>query len=167
MGFETILFAAFTGLRAISQIRTAKKQAEVTTRNVAAQAGAIKTESELATKERAKELRLRVARQTSSFLSSGLTLEGTPTTVLEETFQVGTEDIQNIAKNAQTSIDNLVAGGNLRSESIVAQGRTKAISTITSTAATFAGGDIFGSSISGGGGGTVGTTPIGGDLLQG
>lgn len=105
MGIETILFAAFTGLKAISQMNAAKKQASAVVR-----------EGEIVAKEKAKEIRYKAARQTQSFLSSGLTLEGTAQDILGETYSTGIEDIENIRANYTT-----------KSKSIFAEGRTKAI----------------------------------------
>lgn len=146
MGIETILFAVFTGIQAISQIQTAKKEAKAVTRAAEARARALKLEGDLATKERAKSLRLRVARQASSFLSSGLTLEGTPEAVLNESFEVGFADIKNIGRNFQTTIDNTISAANAQSKSIVAAGRTAAIGTIVGGFANFS----FGSTFAGG-----------------
>lgn len=110
MGIETILFAAFTGLKAISQMNAANKAAKVNAR-----------EGELVAKEKAKEIRYKAARQTVSFLNSGVTLDGTPQDVLGETFSTGQADITNIRHN----YDN-------KSKSIISQGRTEAIGTIAS-----------------------------------
>lgn len=110
MGWETIVFAALTGLKAVSQMNAAEKMAKSTVR-----------EGELVAKEKAKEIRYKVARQTSSFLNSGLTLEGTPQDVIGETFSTGLEDINNIRGNYTAKAKN-----------IISQGRSEAIGTIAS-----------------------------------
>lgn len=110
MGIETIIFAALTGLKAISQMNAAEKQAKNAVR-----------EGEIVAKEKAKEIRYKAARQTQSFLSSGLTLEGTAQTILDETFDTGKEDIANIR-----------ASYNNKSKNFISAGRTAAIGTIAS-----------------------------------
>lgn len=105
-----VLFAAFVGLKAISQMNAATAQAKQ-----AAQQGTIDA------KQRAKEVSFAAARQTASFLSSGITLEGTPMTVENETFNTGKEDVQNI-----------INGANAKSKNIVSAGRSQAIGTIVS-----------------------------------
>lgn len=111
MGIETILFAALTGLSAISKMNAAEKQAKQTVR-----------EGELVAKEKAKEIRYKVARQTSSFLNSGLTLEGTPNIVIGETFSTGLEDINNIRNNYNTKSKNLISAGRQEAISTIAGG---------------------------------------------
>lgn len=120
MGIETILFAAFTGLKAISQMNAAKKQAKQ-----------VVQEGEVVAKEKAKQVRYAAARQTSSFLNSGLTLEGTPSVVIGETFSTGLEDINQIRNNYNTKSKNLISAG-----------RQEAISTIVGS---FAGSSMGGS----------------------
>lgn len=130
MGIETIAFAALTGLSAIQSINQSKKEAAATVR-----------EGELATKEKAKEVRYKAARQTVSFLNSGLTLEGTPNAVIGETYSTGLEDINNIRSNYNT-----------KSKNIISAGRTEAIGKIASGFGNFAmgggGGSMFGSTMS-------------------
>lgn len=110
MGWETLIFAALTGLKAVSQMNNAEKMAKQTVR-----------EGEIVAKEKAKEVRYKVARQTSSFLNSGLTLEGTPQDVIGETFSTGLDDINKIRSNYTT-----------KSKNYISQGRTEAIGTIAS-----------------------------------
>lgn len=123
MGIETILFAAFTGLKAISEMNAANKAAKVNAR-----------EGEIVAKEKAKEVRYKAARQTVSFLNSGVTLDGTPQDVLGETFSTGKEDITNIRSNY-----------NNKSKSIISAGRTQAIGTIASGFGMAAAGGSMGS----------------------
>ncbi len=66
----------------------------------------------------------RAGKQKASFLSSGLTLEGTPMAVLSETYQTGIEDTQNI-----------IDAGNTNSKNIMSAARTKAMSDIAMSAA--------------------------------
>lgn len=108
MGIETILFAAFTGMQAISSLMSAQNNAEA-----AVQQGNIAMEN------KAKETRYRAARQTVSFLNSGIEMEGTPSLVVDETYTTGLKDIQQIGANA-----------NAQSSNFIAQGRSEAISAI-------------------------------------
>ncbi|MCK5612050.1 hypothetical protein KAR91_59820 [Candidatus Pacearchaeota archaeon] len=107
----TLIFLGLTAVKAFSSISQSKEEAKAVTR-----------EGELATKEKAKEIRHRAARQTVSFLNSGLTLEGTPSDILGETYKVGLEDIKNIRQ-----------GYNTQSKNIIAKGRMDAISGIVSS----------------------------------
>lgn len=152
MGIETVLFAAFTGLKALSTMSAAKDQAKQVKRNAEAQALALRTEGELASKEKAKQIRYNAARQTSSFLSSGLTLEGTPQDVLGETYTTGLEDISNISKGYNTKISNTISSANAQSKSIMSSARSQVISDI---AGSFAG-SSFGSNFAKGVQGSVG-----------
>lgn len=120
MGIETIAFLALSAVSASMKMNDAKKQAEGVAR-----------EGELVAKEKAKEVRYKVARQTSSFLNSGLTLEGTPQDVIGETFSTGKEDIGNIQSNY-----------NAKSKNIISSARTEAIGQI---AGSFAGASLGGS----------------------
>lgn len=120
MGWETLIFAAFTGLKAVSQMNAAKKEAKATVR-----------EGELVAKEKAKEVRQKVARQTVSFLNSGLTLDGTAQDILGETYSTGIADINNIRTNYTN-----------KGKSQIAAGRTAAIGTIASAAGGMAAGSM-------------------------
>lgn len=120
MGIETILFAALTGLSAISKMNAAQDQADATVK-----AGNIAAENE------AQKTRLRAASATTSFLQSGLTLEGTPTLAINDIFNTGIKDVNQIRSNANNTAKNQIAAG-----------RSEAISTI---AGSFAGADLGGS----------------------
>ncbi len=122
MGIETILFAAFTGLKAISQMNQAKSKAR-----------SIVAEGNLAAKEQAKKTRYAAATQRTNFLNSGITLDGTPTDVMDETFKTGLEDVNNIA-----------SGYNRKAKNAISEGRSAAIDTITSA---FAGASLGGGSM--------------------
>ena len=162
MGFETILFAAFTGLKALSQMSQAQKQADAVAENARLKNKALKDEAELKVKERAKELRYKAARQTVSFLNSGVEVgQGTPQTIIGETFQTGKEDIKNISSNYQNTIKSVTSQANSQADNIISQGRSQAIGTI-------AGGFANTSGMFGGGSGVnldpVASTPTVGAL---
>ncbi len=132
MGFATAIFVGLTAAQAISGISTANSQAKVARQNATAKADALKKEGDLAVSEKAKEVKLRAARQVSSFITSGLTLEGTPTDVLNETFDVGIADVENIGANYQTSRMSVLRGGDAEAGNIIGGGRTRAIGTVAS-----------------------------------
>lgn len=105
MGIETILFAAFTGLKAISQMNAAEAQAKETVK-----------EGNLAASQEAIKVKYAAAKQTASFLSSGITLEGTPMDVVNETFKTGQQDIDNIRQNYDSKAKQQISSG--RSQAI-------------------------------------------------
>lgn len=158
MGIETVLFAALTGISAISKMSAANDQAEAITKNAEAQAKSLKTEGELATEERAKKLRYDAARQTSSFLTSGITLEGTPEAVLGETYDTGKADILNIKKGYNTQMTNVISAANAQSKSIISSARSAVIGDIAKSF----GGMSFGS----GGMFDAPSNSLGGDLAM-
>lgn len=125
MGLETIAIIGLSLLQANQQMRTAESQAKATVR-----------QGELAAGEKAKETRLRAARVQSSFLNSGLTLEGTPMMAIQDTFSTGLADVDQIRENANAS-----------SKNIISQGRAEALGTIASSVSgSFGSGDLFGGS---------------------
>lgn len=127
MGAASILFLGLTALSAGSKFSAARDQAKEVVR-----------QSEVAGKERAKSTRLKAARQTVSFLNSGITLEGTSGDIVSETFDTGIADIKQISRNA-----------NVKSRNIVSSARTDAISSIVSSAAGAGFGTSAGSMFSG------------------
>ncbi len=174
MGVDPISIAviAMTAFKAVSAVSNAKSQAKSITRNAENQArtnqqnaqyqaDANLTAGNLATKERAKEIRAKAARQTTSFLSSGLTLDGTPNSVIGETYSTGLEDLDAIKKNydttnsnifniTNTNNNNLISQANSQSKQAIAAGRSEAIGAIASGFSGFAGGgSMFGAASSG------------------
>lgn len=95
----------FTLLSAFSQMQSAKAQAK-----------AITQEGALNAANKARETRIKAARVKSSFLSSGLELEGTPMSAISDTFNVGIADTSQIIKNA-----------NFQSRNTMSQARSKVI----------------------------------------
>lgn len=146
-GATTAVFAGLIAVQAFSQISTANSQAKASLVNSQAQADALKKEGDITVSEKAKEVRLRAARQVSSFITSGLELEGTPMDVLDETFEVGVADIENIGSNYQTQRMNVLRGGKADALTSINQGRTAAIGSISSGFASYGGsGSLFDSS---------------------
>ena len=64
---------------------------------------------ELETKNKAKEVARKTGQVKTSFLQSGLTLEGTPETSLAGIFDAGLEDIKLIKSNTDTQAKNIIS----------------------------------------------------------
>lgn len=111
MGIETVLFMAFTGMQALSSIMSAQSQADA----------AVK-QGNIDMAEKAKQTRYAAARQNVSFLNSGITLEGTPSLVIDETFNTGLADIRQIGANANAKSENFIAEGRMKAISAIAGG---------------------------------------------
>jgi hypothetical protein len=60
---------------------------------------------------RAKEISRLVAQQRVSYLASGLELDGTPQSVMNDTYNTGLEDIKAIKSNAKTQAKNIIKQG--------------------------------------------------------
>ena len=123
--FSTLAIIGLTAFQAVSQIKQSEREAEATVK-----AGDLQAEA------KGKETRLRAARAKSSFLTSGLTLEGTPMAAIGDIFKTGLEDIDQISTNTNT-----------RAKNIISSGRTQALGTLASgIGGAFGTGDIFGGS---------------------
>lgn len=105
MGLETALIVGFTALQAVGSIQQSKAQAK-----------AVVQQANINMQNKAKETMLKAARVQSSFLTSGLTLEGTPMAVIEDTFNTGLQDLNQIRSNANTEAKNIISAG--RSEAL-------------------------------------------------
>jgi len=109
MGIETIALTALSvGMSAI--------QGQQQMKNAKAQANAIAQQGALDAERKARETQLKAARVKSSFLNSGLTLEGTPMNVITGTYDVGLQDVNQIIGNA-----------NARSKNIMSEARSAAL----------------------------------------
>lgn len=75
------------------------------------QARNIKKQGEEAAKTRAQEIRALAAEQRVSYLNSGLELEGTPTSVISDTYNTGLEDIKAINSSTRTQMKNTLKTG--------------------------------------------------------
>jgi hypothetical protein len=91
------------------------------------QAKAAARQGDILAKESEKKTLKLAAAQKASFLSSGLTLEGTPQDVIGETFTLGKEDIGQIKDYYGQQAKNAYSAG-----------RTQLITSIASTAGTLA-----------------------------
>lgn len=111
MGIETVLILGLAAMQADSAIRQSESQA-----NAAIDQGNIDS------REKAKEVKFRAARQQASFLNSGLTLEGTPMSVIQGTFSTGIEDVSQIGTNANRTAKNIISSGRTQALGSLAQG---------------------------------------------
>lgn len=100
MGIETaiIVSAVSTAIGAVSTMSSAKKQAK-----------AVVQQANIAADNTAKKTALRAASAKTSFLNSGLTLEGTPMTSINEMYTTGLADIAQIRSNADTQSKNIMS----------------------------------------------------------
>lgn len=127
MGIETIALAGLAAYSAYSANEQGQRQAKA---DVAA--GNIRSNN-LAVETKAKADNL-----TTSFLSSGLTLEGTPMNVIQSAYSTGIRDINQNIDNTNTKAKNDVSAG-----------RTKALESLAGSAIAFAApgvGSMFGDS---------------------
>lgn len=154
MGIETVLFLGLTALKASQQISAGRDQAKDINDIAAANAKVAVAEGDIASKNKAQEVALKAARTTSSFLSSGLTLEGTPMSAIQNTFDVGLEDVNQIISNTSARSRNIVAQGVSQASSAFETGRSAAMETVVS--------GVSGASFGSLGGGTAGTTSAAG-----
>lgn len=130
MGIETALIIGLSAVSAAGQIQNSKAQAKQ-----------IIAEGNIAAKNKAQETQLKAARIQSSFLSSGLTLDGTPNSVISGAYDTGIQDIQQIRSNYSS-----------RAKNALSEGRTAALSSLAGSmaGASFGGsmGDLFSSGAS-------------------
>lgn len=125
VGAETLLLVGsglLTGASVIGGMRTAKKQAEAVVRQGEEQA-----------RQRARKTKILAGEQRASFLGSGLTLEGTPMSFIDETFATGLKDTRQILDNAR-----------LKSKNIMKQARNDAMGQLAGFALTAATSGGFG-----------------------
>jgi hypothetical protein len=109
MGWTAIAMAALQGVGAISQYSQEKKAAKETRRANEAAMQAAEEESRLlkedakiaATKERALALATR-SQQSAMFLKSGVTFDGSPMLVMQDTTDRGDENARNTISNAES-----------------------------------------------------------------
>lgn len=117
MGLETVALVAFTALQAGS----AYSQGE-------AEAKAIARKGTLDAKNKAKETVYKAANLRQSFLSGGLTMEGTPMSVINETIATGREDVLQIVSNANQNSKNAISAG--RNAALTAVGKSFAMASM-------------------------------------
>jgi len=115
MGLETAALIAFTAMRAGAAYNEGEDKAK-----------AIAQQGTLQAKNKAKETVYTAARLKQSFLSGGIALEGTPMSVLNETFNTGFEDVNQIITNANRGAKSAISEG--RSKALAAVGQSMALS---------------------------------------
>jgi hypothetical protein len=120
MGLETAI--AFAAVSAASGVYNASQQTKQAKK--AAQTQVV--EGDLRASELAKKAKASVASQRVSFLNSGLSLEGTPLSVMESTLSSGLEDVTLTQSNAQQAAKNTIAAGRSAAISSVLSGFTQA-----------------------------------------
>lgn len=116
-GFTSLLLGAGLAMNAVS----AFNQYE----NAEDQANALAREGALKAKERDKQTRRLAGQQKSSFLSSGISLEGVDGTVnaiLSDTYKTGLEDVDLIKKNYNNASKSTI--GQARANLIGSLGKT-------------------------------------------
>lgn len=118
MGVETALFLGLNALQARQQQKQAKREAQ-----------AVVNAANVEASNKALEVERRAAGAKTSFLQSGLLLEGSPSAAIESIFTTGQQDVNQIVENA-----------NVRSRNIIRSGRNQAFGTLLSTAAPALGG---------------------------
>ena len=123
MGIETIALIGLAAASAASGISNAKDEAK-----------SVVEQANIDAETSSKKTILKAARQRSSFLNSGLLLEGTPLAAIDDTFNIGIQDIDQITSNA-----------NAKSKNIVSSARTEALTSLAGTAMGSVGsGSLFG-----------------------
>ena len=127
MGIETLLIVGLAAASAASSMSNAKDEAK-----------SVVEQANIDAKNSSKKTILKAAQQRSSFLNSGLLLEGTPLAAIDDTFNIGIQDIDQITSNA-----------NAKSKNIVSSARTEALTSLAGTAMGSVGsGSLFGGSTS-------------------
>lgn len=125
MGIETAILIGLSAVSAVGEIQNSKNQAKQ-----------IVAEGNIAAQNKAKETQLKAARIQNSFLSSGLTLDGTPNSVISGAYDTGIQDIEQIRSNYSS-----------RAKNALSEGRTAALSSLAGgfAGASFGGsmGDLF------------------------
>lgn len=94
---------AIAGLRVASAISDYKQSKS--------QAKSIKEQGRQMAAARANEIRALAAEQRVSYLASGLELEGTPMSVINDTYNTGMKDIAAIKSNTKTQMKNTLKQG--------------------------------------------------------
>lgn len=97
MGVAAAVYVGLSAASAIGSYNQSKSQARQ----------AIK-QGEIAMKNRADEIRSLAAKQRVSYISAGLELEGTPQTVITDTYNKGIADVKAIRESANQQSKNIL-----------------------------------------------------------
>ena len=144
MGIETMVFVAIA-----AQVGSTVLKAQAANKQAKRESAAVVEQARLQMSNESKLIRSKADRARSSFISSGLTLEGTANTSIGGIYTSGLEDLNRIETNANTT-----------SRNIMAKARSDAILAFADTATSIAGG--MSSGFGGGSSGTIsaGRTPV-------
>jgi hypothetical protein len=145
MGWATLAFAGLQAFKAVSSISAANKQAKQVTRQAEIDANATIEAGNLASKEKALQIKRNAARQTSSFLQSGITLDDTAGVAINDIFATGIDDVTQIGVNANTRASNYISNANAQSKQLISAARTQAIGDIVGSFSSSSFGDFGGS----------------------
>lgn len=114
MGLETALFA-IQGLQAIKGFADQRKAAKETKRaNRAAKAQAqreaqkLREDSAKAELEELRDAKRIKSAQLASFLSSGVSIDGSPLLVLSETDNTANRNVENIRRNTEADVESIL-----------------------------------------------------------
>lgn len=121
----------FGAMKSATELKNARSEAKATIK-----AG------ELSAKNKAIQTSALAAQQKSSFLTSGLELEGTPISVISSTYRTGKEDVQQILENANIKSSNIMGKArsgvltNLMQGAMTGLSASNALSSLTSSTST-------------------------------
>lgn len=112
MGIELLVLAGLTMGAAHLKGKQQQSQYEDQAEIYAQQANAVAAEGALKARERSRQIAKLGSQQKTSFLQSGVTLQGTPMNVLSDTYKTGREDIDLLKKNYEAKTGSLIAQAN-------------------------------------------------------
>ena len=111
MGLETIAILGLSAMKADSAVRQSQSQAN-----------AAIDQANIDAKNKAGQVTQRTSSAQSSFLNSGLTLEGTPMASIKGMFNSGIQDVNQITTNADRQAKNILSKGRTQALSALAEG---------------------------------------------
>lgn len=97
MGVAAAVYVGLSAASAIGKYNQSKSQARQAIR-----------QGEIAMKNRADEIRALASKQRVSYIASGLELEGTPQSVITDTYNTGIEDVKAIRDSANQTSKNIL-----------------------------------------------------------
>lgn len=128
MGVETAVIAGLSVASAIGNYNQSKSESRQTAK-----------EGVIAAQNRADEIKKLASRQRISYLQAGLELEGTPQNVIDDTYETGIADVNNI-----------IGAYNQKSKNIMTKARADLLGGLAKAGASaFAGGESSGGLFSG------------------
>jgi len=126
MGIETMIaLSVGSGIMgAVSANKQAKANADAAVQQGNLELAKMKKQATALQKATASQ----VGSQKTSFLSSGLSLEGTPSDVMTETYDTGIEDLLDL----NTDMKNTASSYNQQAKNYITQGRSEALNSLVS-----------------------------------